>query len=326
LPVLYIDVSDSALAFSSSLCTFQGAIIQFGFLAALFWWVVIAFNMCVEVYFRSILSLEKTWWIWGRFIAYNIFVWGTAAVLMIIPAAAGEIKFLPGDTYCFVSTDDNFAWELTFWFIPVGLSLVIGFLLFVLALIKVTVLLFTIAKWKLLLFLYLRLSIFIFIYFVLFIFIIAYNIQVANNSNSIHTGYEQYYLCLLDGFPDCELDSSVSNYNLVMLRGFSISALGIMLFLIFIASKEAYDFYGDLAKNICIALFVKKDPFLALYAFKQVISTQSTGSKISSISLSEVATREVDLADENLEKRDEEESNKSEEEDDTSSSSSPKDE
>ncbi len=49
LPVIVWEINDTTLSFEASLCTLQGAIIQFGFLAAVFWWVIIAFNMCLEV-------------------------------------------------------------------------------------------------------------------------------------------------------------------------------------------------------------------------------------------------------------------------------------
>jgi len=85
--------------------------LQFGFLAAVFWWAIIAFNMCLEVrtfpffaillltflqlYFGKLLSLEQTKWKWIRFGIYNNVVWGVAFILMVIPAAAGKIKFAP---------------------------------------------------------------------------------------------------------------------------------------------------------------------------------------------------------------------------------------
>ncbi len=95
--------------------------LQFGFLAAVFWWVLIAFNMCLEVssnhslpllpalalgshfsrrqiFFGELLSLEKAKWKWLRFGIYNVVAWGAAFVLMVIPAAAGEIKFAPAAT------------------------------------------------------------------------------------------------------------------------------------------------------------------------------------------------------------------------------------
>jgi len=49
LPILEFLLDEQTLSFSSSLCTLQGAIIQFGFLSAVCWWVIIAFNMCLEV-------------------------------------------------------------------------------------------------------------------------------------------------------------------------------------------------------------------------------------------------------------------------------------
>jgi len=36
-----------------------GAMLQFGFLAAVFWWVLIALNMCLEVKINSEFSLVK---------------------------------------------------------------------------------------------------------------------------------------------------------------------------------------------------------------------------------------------------------------------------
>ena len=37
---------------------YPGAMLQFGFLAAVFWWFLIAFNMCAEVsFFCSLFSL-----------------------------------------------------------------------------------------------------------------------------------------------------------------------------------------------------------------------------------------------------------------------------
>ena len=49
VPVIDFVLDASTLSFASPLCTLQGAIIQFGFLSAVFWWVIIAFNMCIEV-------------------------------------------------------------------------------------------------------------------------------------------------------------------------------------------------------------------------------------------------------------------------------------
>lgn len=198
------------------------------------------------------------------------------------------------------------------------MSLLIGLALFILALVKVTILLSNIAKWKTLIFLYLRLSVFIFSYFVLFIFIVAYNIQVANDSGSIHDGYEAYYLCLVEGNTDCSLDSSVSNYNLVMLRGFSISALGIALFVIFVASKEAFDFYWHFVKTVYLALFVEKQPRMLLDAFKMVVYASSTRS-ISKGSELTISNEELP-EEEELEEREEEEDDKKEEEKSSSSS------
>jgi len=42
--------------------------------------------------------LEKSKWKWLRFGIYNLLGWGSAFLLMVIPAAAGEIVFSPAAT------------------------------------------------------------------------------------------------------------------------------------------------------------------------------------------------------------------------------------
>ena len=59
LPVITFQLDESSLSFGSPLCTLQGVVIQFGFLAAVFWWVIIAFNMCLEVS-RKLLASTMT--------------------------------------------------------------------------------------------------------------------------------------------------------------------------------------------------------------------------------------------------------------------------
>ena len=116
-----------------------------------------------------------------------------------------------------------------------GISVILGITLFSLALVRITILFITIRKVKKLVLLYLRLFVFILLYLVLIIFITAYYIHNATNQDHINNGYENYYLCLLYGLPNCSLDDSVTNYNLVMLKSFAISSLGLLLFFLFLS-------------------------------------------------------------------------------------------
>ena len=42
--------------------------------------------------------MEQVSWKWLRFGIYTLFGWGLPFVLMVIPAAAGRIKFVPAGT------------------------------------------------------------------------------------------------------------------------------------------------------------------------------------------------------------------------------------
>jgi len=81
---------------------------------------------------------------------------------------------------------------------------------------------------------YIRLLLFVFIFFMVFAFFIAYVINNAANEGNITSGYEQYFTCLAGGtftpVTECQLSSDVSNFSLVMLKGFALSCLGLLLF------------------------------------------------------------------------------------------------
>lgn len=168
--------------------------------------------------------------------------------------------------------DDNNAWSLIFWFIPVGVSLLLGVSLFVLALIRITILLVTIRKVKKLVLLYLRLFVFILVYLILFVFITAYYIQYARDEGSINDGYAQYYQCLSYGEPNCSLDDSVTNYNLVMLKSFAISALGILLFFVFI-SWDVLKFWWDIMRSLFFMIKTRKKSYATVLFYKLAYSS-----------------------------------------------------
>ena len=94
-----------------------------------------------------------------------------------------------------------------------------------------------------------------FAYLAIFCIIFAYSIQIADNKNGIDQGVQDYYVCLVRGL-ECSLSDSVSNYNLIMLKGFSISSLGFFLFAIFSSSLEIVRFWYLCVQAIC--LFVVK--------------------------------------------------------------------
>jgi len=130
-----------------------------------------------------------------------------------------------------------------------------GVIFFVVAIVRVSILLVALKKLTTLIFLYLRLFVFIFLFLFLFTVIFAYNIQVAANQSSINDGYSLYFQCLIYAEPNCSLDDSVSNYNLVMLKGFAISSLGLFIFLIFFFSWDACKFYFGVLKVVALGVY-----------------------------------------------------------------------
>jgi len=84
---------------------------------------------------------------------------------------------------CFVTEQDNGAWILTF-FIPVGVLLLVGLILFSICLIKLIVIAIRLKKLREVVVPYFRLLFFILIFFIVFTFSIAYNINEAANQPS----------------------------------------------------------------------------------------------------------------------------------------------
>jgi len=206
----------------------------------------------------------------------------------------------------------------------VGISLVSGVALFLFALVRITIHLVNLKKVKEMIFLYLRLFIFIFLYLTMFVFIFAYNIEVTNNASSINSGYEAYYQCLIYGEPNCSLDDSISNYNLVMLKGWAISSLGVLLFLIFM-SIDVLKFWFYLFKETFVILFVKRKPNDMIFVFNMVAyksaSRSITGSN--SLTLTEIGPdAEIGKSEDKSEEEDEEGEREAQQEGEPESSSS----
>lgn len=135
-------------------------------------------------------------------------------------------------------------------------------------------------------------GVFIFLYLFLITFIVAYNIQIASNQDAINTGYENYYQCLIYAQPDCGLSDSVSNYNLVMLKGFAISSLGTFLFLIFF-SWDILVFWYQLITTMGAVLIKKSEPesLVLLLAYEK--SEQRTSLK-GSLDVSQTEMEDAD--------------------------------
>jgi len=252
---LQVSYSVSSLTVHSSSCTFQGVLILFGILASTCWWAIVAVNMCSEIFLGSHLSSKP--FVWGRIVVYSIVGWGLPFAFMVIPAGAGKLGFAPGYTFCFILSDDNYAWDVTFFFIPMGIALIVGCVCFFLALGKLLVMAIKVRKFPTVLLVHIRVLFFILIYFMIFSFFLAYIINDGANNSTIASAYESYFTCLT-GYSytpqaDCALSDSATNISLVMLKGFAVSCLGVLLFINFLSWDLIKQWYV-LAAGVFLAL------------------------------------------------------------------------
>ncbi|KAL6049564.1 hypothetical protein QOT17_020375 [Balamuthia mandrillaris] len=246
---LVIKFSFEELSVKSGLCTFQGWLLQFGFLSSIMWWGIISFNMFLSVFFLSKLPTGK-WWTVGLQVFYHVCGWVVPAVLTLIPAAADKMVFTPASSVCEVSIEDNYAYFLTFWTLPVGIVLLIGLMLFISSLFKLVYISHKLADLKKTCSTYFRVLLFITIFLVLFCFIFAYSLQVAANLETVEKGYSKYYTCLLQRIPGCKLSEDVHNYPLAVLRGLGFSSLGFFLFLNFCSSFALGKFWWRALRHL----------------------------------------------------------------------------
>ncbi|KAL6049563.1 Wnt-activated receptor, variant 2 [Balamuthia mandrillaris] len=244
-----IKFSFEELSVKSELCTFQGWLLQFGFVSSIMWWGIISFNMFLSVFFLSKLPTGK-WWTVGLQVFYHVCGWVVPAILTLIPAAAGKMVFTPASSVCEVSTEDNYAYFLTFWTLPVGIVLLIGLVLFVCSLVKLVHISHKLKDLKKACSTYFRVLLFIVIFLIMFCFIFAYSLQVAANLSAVEEGYSEYYTCLLQRKPDCELSEDVHNYPLAVLRGLGFSCLGFLLFLNFCSSFAIGKFWWNASRHL----------------------------------------------------------------------------
>jgi hypothetical protein len=167
---------------------------------------------------------------------YHITGWGVPFLFTLIPSAAEKMTFESGSTFCFLTTEDGNAWVTTFFYIPVGVTLLFGSLLFVAVLVRIVILAVKSKKFKLML-RYVRILTFLFMFLFIYTFIFSYNLQVAIDRTTIQDGYTEYFDCLHKSVDNCYLGDDVSNYSLVMLRGFGYAVLGLLLVLTFVTTE-----------------------------------------------------------------------------------------
>ncbi|KAL6061311.1 Frizzled-9 [Balamuthia mandrillaris] len=237
-------------------CSVQGLLLQFGFLSGTFWWCIVVGNIFSEVYYPHMKDqLHKI-----KMVAYHGLAWGLPAIFTIIPLAADRIAFPNAASVCFISYEDSNAFQLAFWFIPIGLLLLSGFIFFLASLGRLIPLLLRTTtndgnKRKLkLVAVYARLLLFVAIQFCLYLFIFCHTIVVESNKEEIGRAYEDYYSCLLFiNYPDyprdsCSLGGSVTNlFPLIVLKGIGFSILGFGLFLNFV-TFSSLKFWAQVAR------------------------------------------------------------------------------
>ncbi|KAL6060301.1 hypothetical protein QOT17_013600 [Balamuthia mandrillaris] len=288
--VVGVDFQMEEMAVHSGLCTFQGWLVQMGFLSSTMWWGIVAFNMFLSVFFGSKLPDTKVWTT-GLQVVFHVCGWAVPAFLMMIPAAADKIAFAPGASFCSLdSADVHF---LVFWGLPVGIILLVGTVLFVASLTRLLLFARQLNKLKKTCGTYLRVVLFIFIYLVLIAFIFAYSLRVVTAEDTIEDGYSEYYLCLLFRLPHCSLSEEVHNYGLAVLRSIGYSSLGLMLFFNFCFSPSMGRFWWRFFNNL------RQGKFSNVFTSEKTPTGKSPGGKKSkSTETNEVMTMSVDFAEE----------------------------
>ncbi|KAL6060317.1 hypothetical protein QOT17_013616 [Balamuthia mandrillaris] len=237
----------SKLRVQSGLCTFQGWLVQMGFLSSTMWWGIVAFNMFLSVFLGRKLPNTKRWNL-ALQVVFHVCGWVVPCFLMIIPAAAEAISFGPGSTFC--SLDSAGIFFLLFWALPVGIILVVGTLLFVTSLTRLLRFAYQLHELRKACGTYFRVVLFILIYFVLITFIFAYSLRVVSAKDSIEEGYAHYYVCLIRRFDNCTLSDGVHNYPLAVLRSIGYSSLGLLLFLTFCITPAMGRFWWRFFDNL----------------------------------------------------------------------------
>ncbi|KAL6052692.1 Frizzled-10 [Balamuthia mandrillaris] len=247
---VYFDIED--LSVESSLCTFQGWLLQTGLLSSTMWWGIVSLNMFLSLFFRAKLPEDNTCMRIAVLAVLHVCGWGIPALVMLVPAAAGKIVFAPGALFCNVGSMDDGVWLIVFWALPVGIILLVGVVCFVASLARLMTYFHGMKEFKKTAVTYVRIIVFITIFLCLYIFIFAYTIRVETDKEDIEDGYGEYFQCLLrsETAPYCELSESVHNFSLAMLKSFAYSSLGLLLFLNFCLSQGILHFWQRFFSNV----------------------------------------------------------------------------
>ncbi|KAL6052190.1 hypothetical protein QOT17_018718 [Balamuthia mandrillaris] len=231
-----IEMNNDGLIFKSELCSFQGFLLLFGFLAGTMWWALIAFNMFLQINFSEKIPTTKRFRV-GQQIIFHVIGWGIPLLLAIIPSAADRIGFSSAATFCFLTNEDDAAYLIALWFVPVSLLLFPSLVFFLCSIGRILFVGVKYNKLKQLLVSNYRIAVFVGVFLLVYTCIFAYTIQVEANEDNIQEGYNKYYRCLTYEYTvkKCELSEDVSSYPLVILRGFGFSGLGLFLLLTFMS-------------------------------------------------------------------------------------------
>ncbi|KAL6054753.1 Wnt-activated receptor [Balamuthia mandrillaris] len=244
--MLFFAFDSDTLQFDNPLCTFQGFVIHFGLLASTAWWALTALNMTLALLMEHKGERSKF-----LQIAYYVIGWVVPFVLALLPAVASRVSFAPGATFCFVSSSDNSAFLITFWFIPVGLMLLTGFILFGISILKLVqhgVKSHSVRRFSST---YFRLTSFVGVFFIVYLCIFVYSIVEDANKDTIAEKWDEYFTCLYQTTGEnCELSKEASLYSLAFMRGFGVSVLGTLLFFLFLVGKDIPVFWYELVKDV----------------------------------------------------------------------------
>ncbi|KAL6052695.1 Frizzled-10 [Balamuthia mandrillaris] len=292
---VYFDIE--GLSVESSLCTFQGWLLQTGLLSSTMWWGIVSLNMFLSVFFGKKLPDKNLGWRVGVQVVLHLCGWGVPALVMLVPAAAGKIVFAPGAFFCNVGSMDDGVWLIVFWALPVGIILLVGLVCFVASLVRLLSFIHGMKEFKKTAATYIRIIVFITIFLCLYIFIFAYTLRVETDKEDIEEGYGDYFRCALNSetAPYCELTESVHNYSLAMLKSFAYSSLGLLLFLNFCLSQGILHFWWRFFSNVARGNF--KSAITSEHSTSRTKNTKKgKGSKqdhmTMSVTLSEAAEEE----------------------------------
>jgi hypothetical protein len=108
------------------LCSFQAWLIVWGTIATAGWWAFFGLSLAYLCMNASLFKDAHHSYFRRFEILQIILAWGLPFVSCIVCLAAGKLVYEPGSTYCFISAADNRAWQIAFWFVPIGIYILVG--------------------------------------------------------------------------------------------------------------------------------------------------------------------------------------------------------